>query len=48
MLTPAEAHYDVASVCEEMGNKSDAKAEYQKALELDPKLGDARQRLAHL
>jgi tetratricopeptide (TPR) repeat protein len=46
VLPPAEVHYNVASVMEMQGNKTLAKAEYLKALELDPKMIDARKRLA--
>lgn len=48
VLTPAEAHYNLASVFEQQGRKDQARAEYRKALEMDPKLGDAQARLAAL
>ena len=48
VLPPAQAHYDLAGVLEMLGNKSQAKAEYQKAIELDPQFQDARQKLAAL
>jgi tetratricopeptide (TPR) repeat protein len=47
-LSPAEVHYNLGSVCEQMGRRDAAKAYYEKALELDPKLSDARSRLAAL
>lgn len=48
VLPPAKAHYDLASVYEQSGHKKEAKAEYAKALELDPNLGDAKAKLASL
>jgi tetratricopeptide (TPR) repeat protein len=48
VLTPAEANYNLGSVFEQAGKKEEAKAYYRKALELDPKLADARSRLAKL
>jgi tetratricopeptide (TPR) repeat protein len=48
VLTPAQAHYNVASVFEEMGKPDDARMEYTKALELDPTLADAQERLNKL
>lgn len=47
-LPPAQAHYDLASVYEMQGHKTDARAEYQKAIELDPSLRDAKAKLASL
>jgi tetratricopeptide (TPR) repeat protein len=46
VLTEAEAHYDLASIFESQGKKDAAKAEYRHALQCDPKLNDARTRLA--
>ena len=46
VLTEAQAHYNIGSVYEQMGKKAEAKAEYRKALELDPGLGEAKSRLA--
>jgi tetratricopeptide (TPR) repeat protein len=48
VLTPAEVHYNLASVLEHQNRKEAAKAEYRKALELDPKLQDAQTRLSAL
>jgi tetratricopeptide (TPR) repeat protein len=48
VLTPAEVHYDLASVFESEGKKPAAKAEYQKALDLDPDMSDAKVRIAAL
>jgi len=48
VLPPAKAHYDLASVYEIQGRKPEARAEYQKAVELDPQLDDAKARLAAL
>lgn len=48
VLSPAEVHYNLASVYEQQNKPQQARAEYQKALELDPQLNDARQRLAGL
>lgn len=47
-LPPAKAHYNLASVYELQGRKQDARREYQKAVELDPHLQDAKSRLAAL
>jgi tetratricopeptide (TPR) repeat protein len=48
VLTPAEVHYNLASVLEHQNRREAAKGEYRKALELDPKLTEAQQRLAAL
>jgi superkiller protein 3 len=48
VLTPAEVSYNIGSVLEMKGRKEQAKAEYQKALALDPNFHDAQQRLAAL
>jgi tetratricopeptide (TPR) repeat protein len=48
VLTPAKAHYDLASVYESQGNVRDAKFEYQQAVKFDPSLDDAKQKLAAL
>ncbi|MDP9175266.1 MAG: tetratricopeptide repeat protein [Planctomycetota bacterium] len=48
VLTEAEIHYNLASVYELDGRKFEARTEYEKALELDPKLGDAKNRLSSL
>ena len=48
VLAPAAVHYNLGSVCEQQGRTEEAKAYYRKALELDPKLHDARARLAVL
>jgi tetratricopeptide (TPR) repeat protein len=48
VLPAANAHYDLASVYEAMGQKKEAKREYQKALELDPTLDDAKARMASI
>jgi len=48
VLTPAEVHYNLASVYEQLGRKAEARAEYTKAIELDPQLQDARIRMAQL
>lgn len=48
VLTPAEVRYNVGSVCEALGRREQAKAEYRAALELDPTLADARSRLDDL
>jgi tetratricopeptide (TPR) repeat protein len=46
VLTPAEVHYDLASVYESQGKKTAARDEYREALTLDPSLSDAKTRLA--
>jgi tetratricopeptide (TPR) repeat protein len=48
VLAPAKAHYDLASVYQSLGKKLEAKAEYQKAVALDPQLEDARNKLTSL
>jgi Tfp pilus assembly protein PilF len=48
VLHPAEVHYNIGSVYEKMGQKDQAKAEYQKAMEIDPKFWEASARLAAL
>jgi Flp pilus assembly protein TadD len=48
VLTPAKAHYDLAAVYEQMGHRKEAKAEYAKAIELDPEFQDAKAKLASL
>lgn len=48
VLTPAEVHYNLASVLEHQGRREAAKMEYRRALELDPKLNDAKTRLTAL
>ncbi len=48
VLTPAEVHFNVGSVHEGLGRKDLARAEYRKALSLNPKLNDAAQRLRDL
>ena len=48
VLTPAEVRYNVGSVCEALGRREQAKAEYRAALELDPALADAQSRLDDL
>lgn len=48
VLPPAAVHYNLGRVCEQQGRAEEAKAYYRKALELDPKLRDARSRLAAL
>ena len=47
-LSPAKAHYDLASVYETMGRKREARAEYARSLELDPTLLDAKTKIATL
>jgi tetratricopeptide (TPR) repeat protein len=46
VLTPAQVHYNLASVYEQQGRKEQAKIEYRKAIELDPNLIDAKTRLS--
>jgi tetratricopeptide (TPR) repeat protein len=48
VLTEAEVHYDLASMYAARGNKMQAKAEYQKALDIDPDMTDAKVKLASL
>jgi tetratricopeptide (TPR) repeat protein len=48
VLSDAQIHYNLASVFQSNGRKAEAKSEYQKALDADPTLVDARARLAEL
>jgi tetratricopeptide (TPR) repeat protein len=48
VLTPAEVHYNLASVFEQQGLKERARVEYRKALTLDPGMADAEVRLSVL
>ncbi|HWE97444.1 MAG TPA: tetratricopeptide repeat protein [Tepidisphaeraceae bacterium] len=48
VLTPAQVHYNLASVYELQHRKAQAKQEYQKSLELDPNFDDAKAKLASL
>lgn len=48
VLKPAEVHYNLASVYEQLGRKDDAKSEYEKALELNPEFWEAQTRLSRL
>ena len=48
VLQPAEVHYNVGSAYESLGRPEQAKAEYAKALQLDPAFTDARTRLAEM
>ena len=48
VLTPAQVAYNIGSVHELRGKKEQAKAEYQRAISLDPDFNDAKQRLAAL
>ena len=45
VLKPAEVHYNVGSVFESLGRPAQAKAEYGKAIDLDPNFADAQARL---
>jgi tetratricopeptide (TPR) repeat protein len=47
-LTDAQIHYDLASIYQTNGRKSEAKAEYEQALACDPTLEDARTKIAQL
>jgi len=48
VLPESQVRYNLGSVYEMLGRKDEAKAEYRKAMELDPALIDARSRLAAL
>lgn len=48
VLSPAEVRYNLGSVYEQLGRKEQAKAEYKKAIELDPNLVDAQTKLTAL
>jgi len=48
VLPPAEVHYNIASVLESQGKITLAKSEYIQALKVDPRMDDARKRLARI
>jgi tetratricopeptide (TPR) repeat protein len=48
VLSEAEIHYNLGSVYAQQGRKEQARIEYNKAVELDPKLIDAKTKLAAL
>jgi len=48
VLTEAEVHYDLAAVYAARGKKLEARAQYQKALDIDPDMNDAKAKLASL
>lgn len=48
VLTPAEVHYNIASVMESQGKMDAAKSQYREALRLDPEMNDAKSRLSSL
>ena len=48
VLSPAEVHYNLASVYELANRKEQARQEYQQALELDPNMIEAKAKLAQL
>lgn len=45
VLSPAEVQYNLGSVYEQQGKKNEARAAYEKALEFDPNMVDAKARL---
>lgn len=48
VLTPAQVHYNIASVLQQQGRKEAARAEFKEAMKVDPKFVDAAVRLADL
>lgn len=48
VLTEAEIHYNLGSVYANQGHKEEARYEFERALQLDPSLDDARTRVAGL
>ncbi|MGA2232080.1 MAG: tetratricopeptide repeat protein [Tepidisphaeraceae bacterium] len=48
VLSEAEIHYNLGGLYAQQGHKDQARAEFSKALELDPKLTDAQSRLTTL
>lgn len=48
VLTPAQSHYNLASVYEQQGKKQQAVQEYAKALELNPGMWEAQKRMQAL
>ncbi|MGH7178172.1 MAG: tetratricopeptide repeat protein [Tepidisphaeraceae bacterium] len=47
-LKPAEVHYNIGSVYQQLGKKEQAIEEFRKALELDPSMKEAKARLKQL
>ena len=48
VLTPAQVHYNIASVLQQQGKKDEARAEFREAIKVDPRFTDAAVRLADL
>ena len=48
VLPPAKAHYDLGSVLQMQGRTAEARREYQRAVEIDPNMSDAKSKLASL
>lgn len=48
VLTPAEAHYNLGSVYQQLGKKEEARAQYQKALDLNPQFWEAQTRMTQI
>jgi tetratricopeptide (TPR) repeat protein len=48
VLSPAEIHYNLGSIYADQGRKEEARYEYERALQLDPKLVEAKTRVAAL
>lgn len=48
VLPAAQAHYNLGTVYEAENRKEEAKAEYKKAVQIDPDMSDASQKLAML
>ncbi|MGE5610398.1 MAG: tetratricopeptide repeat protein [Bacillota bacterium] len=48
VLPEAQVHYNLGAIHEQQGHLAEAKAEYRKAMELDPNLAEAKLRLAAL
>jgi tetratricopeptide (TPR) repeat protein len=48
VLSDAEVHYNLAGIYQMDGRKQEAKVEYQRALDLDPSLPDAKERMTEL
>jgi len=48
VLSPAEVYYNLGSAHEQMGRRDDARAAYEKAIQIDPSMQEARERLTAL
>lgn len=48
VLSPAEVYYNLGSVYEQLGRRDDARDAYEKSIQIDPSMREARERLTEL